>query len=287
MIYTVDSLLIKSEKQHIPTDIDEILKESRKQALSEEKYLNEVKRIQKFISNLNKNNPNDEGFIDGVAGEPVTDLSVIFNHSQTLENTLCQYPDCFKDISDDLLSCMRVLDSSFNVTDNEGSINYLKQGDIIISYDSGCNEKNYILKSSGFSNRYIENNFGKSKDLNYKIISDSKITDNSKWLFIVDNFVSALAIYQTTGIFTIAIASVSACVLSELELKYPNKKKVIFSDYLSLLNSEESKLAKLVGISKGEGWACKRDNIFKEYGSEIGLIKFKDYLRAEMKDVLK
>lgn len=45
-------------------DLDEVLKKSKKEALSDKKYIQEVERISNFLNNIKSSKPSDVDYID-------------------------------------------------------------------------------------------------------------------------------------------------------------------------------------------------------------------------------
>ena len=84
-------------------NIDQILKESKEQALNDIKYLKEVDRIKNFINNVKNSKTSDLDFIDRVQSESVPFIDQLFDRSQVLEDNMCQYSDCLWGVPDEIL----------------------------------------------------------------------------------------------------------------------------------------------------------------------------------------
>lgn len=268
-------------------DLDEVLKKSKKEALSDIKFIKEVERITKFLNNIKSSKTSDPDFIEKMEGDTNPFLENLFDRSQILEDRMCEYSECFFGLSDVLLPSVRIIDDSVNVPDHEGKVHTLQRGDLIIKYQSGEGEAGYIIKSGAYSNRYKEKYLSYSTELNYQLIGQDNCTLNTDWLFLSDNFLSALAIYAATGVTTIAIPAFDQCILGEIKDTYPNKKIMWFSE-----SGQDIPIA-VKGVSiafplerKGNSWSECRDLMNKMGDGEQGIKYFKDCLRTSMKHAL-
>lgn len=268
-------------------DLDEVLKKSKKEALSDQKYIEEVERISKFLNNIKSLKPDDEDYIDRMQGQNNLFLDRLFENSQILEDSMCQYPECFSGVQDELLQSIRIIDNDLNVQDHDGHVHVLKRGDLIIEYDSGKGDKGYIIKSGIHSNRYKEKYLSSTSRPNYKIIGVGNSILNTDWIFLCDNFLSSLAIYNCTGIMTLAIPSLDQLLIDEINKEYPNKKLMLFSDSRQQILIVPQGLSIAIPIErKEESWSECRDNLFKKHDLKQGMIEFKNMLRTTMKHAL-
>lgn len=273
---------------HAPIDLDEVLKQSKKEALSDPKHLQEIERIQSFLSNIKKTNPSDVDFIDQMQGEAIPFLDKFYSNLQILEDNMCQYPECFMGIADNLLESVRIVDSNVNVPDSEGVVHTLKQGDLIIRYDSGKAGHGYLVKNGSRSDRYNEKYLGSTPKLNFKTIGEDQGARNNDWLFVCDNFLSALAIHHGTGVMTIAIPKPDRLLVKEVLTKYPNKKAMFF------IESTNAAIDSIGGVTvaypvdrDGQTWAECRDICFKDKEVKQASDEFRNRLRHSMKNALK
>ncbi|BBL22172.1 hypothetical protein [Acinetobacter radioresistens] len=288
MLNIIDPIVIPIPPYKEPVDLDEVLKQSKKDALSDPKYLNEIDRIHSFLSNIKKTNPNDVDFIEKIQGESVPFLDQLYSNLQVLEDNMCQYPECLMGISDDLLESVRIVDSLVNVSDSVGRVHTLKQGDLIIRYDSGKAGYGYIVKNGSRSSRYEEQHLSSTSDLNYKVIGDNHSTLNNDWLFISDNFISALAIHHATGVMTIAIPRLDSALIEEVLSKYTSKKAMLFIEASDQVADTIAAIKVAYPISrKGQSWAECRDMCLKDFEEKQAMEEFKKLLRHSMKNALK
>ena len=220
-------------------------------------------------------------------GEATPFLDQFYNNLQILEDNMCQYPECFMGISDDLLQSVRIVDSSVNVPDCDGVVHTLKQGDLIIRYDSGKAGYGYIVKNGSHSSRYKEKFIGSTADLNFKSIGVDQVARKTDWLFICDNFLSALAIQNATGVMTIAIPKVDSVLLEEVMSQFPSKNTILFIESTDAPNDAITGLTVAYPINRnGQSWAECRDKSEKDKGLNKASEEFKNCLRQSMKTAL-
>ena len=273
---------------YTPTDLDEVLKQSKKEALSDPKHLQEIERIQSFLSNIKKTNPSDVDFIDKMQGEAIPFIDKFYNNLQILEDNMCQYPECFMGIADNLLESVRIVDSNVNVPDSEGVVHTLKQGDLIIRYDSGKAGHGYLVKNGSRSDRYNEKYLGSTPELNFKTIGEDHGARNNDWLFVCDNFLSALAIHHATGVMTIAIPKPDSVLVDEVLSKYPNKKTMFFIKSTNAVIDSIGGIAVAYPVGRdGQTWAECRDICFKDKEVKQAIDEFRNHLRHSMRNALK
>lgn len=269
-------------------DVEQVLKKSKEEALSEPSFLKELDRIKCFISNVKNSKPTDLDFVDQIQAESVPFIQELFTHSQILEDTMCQYAECFVGVSDQVLSSIRVVDRQVNVPDSEGLVHVLKQGDLLISYVSGGGLAGYMVKSANYSQRYIEKYISVSDSLNYFLIGPDKTSSSSDWLFITSNFLSSLAIHAATDVMTVAVPSLDQGLLSRLADKYPDKKIMVFMDGAQNATFDVERIyfaSKPLDVVE-ETWIAKRDSCIATLGETQGLAKFKEHLRQAMRSAL-
>lgn len=268
-------------------DIDQILKESKEQALSDIKYLKEVDRIKNFLSNVKNTKTSDIDFIDNANAESVPFIDQLFDCSQVLEDNMCQFSDCLWGISDDILSSVRVIDGSANVSDYSGLVYVLKQGDLLVRYDSGVGAVGYLTKSGSRSKRYSEKYISTCENINYKIIGIDNLSLNKDWLFVADNFLSAIAIHHATGVMTIAIPFLDHGLLMQLKDQYSEKRIMIFGDSKDVAGEIESQgVCFTPSLNKCDGWAALREECFSKSDHKQGLAMFKEHLRQAMRSAM-
>lgn len=287
MLSIIEPVVIPIPPVQEPVDLDEVLKQSKKDALSDPKYLQEIDRIQSFLSKIKKTNPTDVDFIEQRQGEATTFLDQFYNNLQILEDNMCQYPECFMGVSDDLLQSVRIVDSSVNVPDCDGVVHTLKQGDLIIRYDSGKAGYGYIVKNGSHSSRYKEKFIGSTPDLNFKSLGVDQAARNTDWLFICDNFLSAIAIQHATGVMTIAVPKVDRTLLEEVMHQFPSKKTILFIESTDTPIDAISSLSVAYPINRnGQSWAECRDKCAKNKELNKASEEFKSCLRQSMKTAL-
>lgn len=283
-----ESNMTRTENVQPDIDVEQVLKKSKEEALSEPSFLKELDRIKCFISNVKNTKPTNLDFIDQIQAESVPFIQEIFNYSQILEDTMCQYAECFFGVSGQVLSSIRVVDRQVNVPDIEGLVHVLKQGDLLISYVSGDGVAGYVVKSANYSQRYLEKYISISDSLNYFLIGPDKTSTSSDWLFITSNFLSSLAIYAATEVMTVAVPSLDQGLLCRIADKYPNKKIMVFMDDLQNANVDVERIYfafKPIDVVE-ETWVAKRDSCIATFGEKQGLAKFKEHLRQAMRSAL-
>lgn len=284
---SIDHQVIPLPSVQPEIDLDEVLKKSKKEALSDKKYIQEVERISNFLNNIKSSKPSDVDYIDKMQGQNNPFLDSLFENSQILEDNMCQYPECFSGVSGELLQSIRIIDSAVNVPDSEGHAHVLKRGDLIIRYDSGKGNKGYVVKSGMRSSRYKEKYLSSSSELNYQVVGPDNRSLNTDWLFLCDNLISSIAIHDATGVMTVAIPVFDKLLIDEIQKEYSNKKLMWFSDSNHQIDksNQEVSIALPVG-RKGQSWAECRDILNTEHNLKQSIIEFKSMLRTSMKHAL-
>lgn len=284
-----DSLINTStDKSHFSnSELDEILKKSKTEALSEERYLNEVDRINKFISNIKKNNFNKEDFIEKAKDQKYVHIDTYFGGLKILEYNLCSYYASFSGIPSKMLPLVRVVESNVNVADDKGNVHILKGGDILIRYSSGKGAYGYLHKSGLHSDRYKEKYISLYDNQNYFLFGQSQQQVTTNWIIISDNFLSGLAIYSATDISTISISNpFDLSVLKEIMGCYPDKKILYFVDGVGKKNDEE--LGGITYVYSPERiescWAESRDTLQKNLDHNKTKETFKELLREAIRN---
>ena len=268
-------------------DLDEVLKKSKKDALSDKKYIQEVERISNFLNNIKSSKPADVDYIDKMQGQNNPFLDSLFENSQILEDNMCQYPECFSGVSGELLQSIRIIDGDVNVPDSEGQVHVLKRGDLIIRYESGKGNKGYIVKSGIRSNRYKEKYLSSSRELNYQLIGLDNRSLNADWLFLCDNLISSIAIHDATGVMTVAIPVFEKSLVDEIQKEFSNIILMWFSDSNHQIDKSNQEVSIALPIGrKGQSWSECRDILNTEHDLKQSIIEFKSMLRTSMKHAL-
>jgi hypothetical protein len=284
MSITAESCVMPHQNLNSQIDIDQVLKKSREQALNDVKYLKEVDRINNFIKNVKNSKTSDIDFIDRVQSESVPFIDQLYDRSQILEDNMCQYSDSLRGITDNILSSVRIVDNGVNVSDLNGMVCVLKQGDLLIKYDSGCGDVGYLIKSGSRSNRYSEKYISNGENLNYKIICNENLALKTDWLFVADNFLSAIAIHHATGVKTVAIPLLNNVILNQLKAEYPDKRIMIFMGSKDVSGEVVPQGIYLTStFHQGSSWAEYRDECLADADQKQGLATFTESLRQAMR----
>lgn len=207
--------------------VEEVIIKSKKEALGDEKFINEQKRVQAFIEKGKNKKLSSDGQLGGSVGEQekinneqMAIDSLMIEQCNDLEDLFESLPIATKDASVSLqkhfppeirgFEELRIVDRPVSVNSLDGVKFEFEKAQYIASYkDSKFNNSpTFALitqkELGGFDEKIIPNN----NAVNFKVFDD--LSKNSeKWIFIAADFFSALEINKATGFKTMAVTNLN------------------------------------------------------------------------------
>lgn len=268
--------------------IASILGRSKIEALSDPKHISEMARLGDQINKIKQSKGlsiEQHDQIDCVAKG--LSIKALYDQSQVLEDRMCSYASCFRGLSIDQLQGVRIVDERTSVDLGDGVAHVFSKGDLIICYNDNKSEpENWVVKMGADSHKHKESYIGDNLQ-NFKIFG-AGITDQTKWIGICDNFLSANAIQHATNSTVVAVAKDSNMGKLKNYLKTLAPKANIVFYRSEPYQESQSELIKKDARSNVfhvfldasyESWCSLRDFLYIDGGS-INDDRFVNYMKS-------